>query len=192
MTQPFKLTVSNHPNAHTGVYLGDDNMQDKVYDFMSVHTLDLDFNYDLRFQVETTQERIKKYDCIDINTPVAYLFNQKIIDIFMEFCPNQIQVFDAIVKCKDGDLSGYKAINILNALDVSDPEKSEYIYFSEDLAPPDQVMMYKKCIFKKDCMGDLHIARDEKFRSAVIVSETLKNALQKAKVKGLDFLEESY
>ena len=107
------------------------------------------------------------------------------MDVLMQLCPDQIQVFDTVVVCKDGELRDYKALNILNKVDVSDPEKSIYTYF---ITAPDKISGYDKCVFKENCMGNIHIARDEKFRPEIIISETLKNALQKAKVKGFEFL----
>ena len=188
MSNPFKLEINNRPNAHTGGYLASDPMKKKVYEFMRTQKLDLADDYDLRFQVETTLEKMRKYDVIGNNTPIRYLFGPKAMDILMQLCPDQIQVFNTVVKCKDGDLTEYKALNILNAVDVSNPEKSVYDYISETLAPPGTICGYDKCVFKENCMGDIHIARDAKCKSIIIVSETLKNALEKAKVKGFEFV----
>ena len=185
MGRPYELKgPSNYPNSHIGVYLGPLDQHEKVYDFMGVKELDETYDYHLRFRVETTEKIIRKYDSIQINTPISFLFNQKIISILQELCPDQIQVFDTVIECKDGVITDYKAVNILNEVDVSDPEKSKYEYFDSG-----KVRWYNKCVFKEDCMKGVHICRDAKFHPKIIVSSTLKEELEKAKVKGCKYGE---
>ncbi|QOL19462.1 imm11 family protein [Candidatus Bodocaedibacter vickermanii] len=157
-------------------------MQTEIYEFMRVKPLDINYDYNLRFEVLTTMGKIRKYDLVQVNTPHNYLFSPKAIEILTALCPEQIQIFDTLIQCKDGNITEYKAVNILNEVDVSDPEKSKYKYFDSG-----RVRGYEKYVFHDDCMGRNHIARDTKFHAPIIISPTLKEAFEKAKIKGCKY-----
>jgi len=182
VNKPFEWTIQDYyPNKHIGIYMYDDP-EDKIYDFMATRSLDTNYDYHLRFEVETTARIIQKHDTIFNNTPVDMLLSPRITDILLTLCPEQIQVFDAGIECKDGIVDTYKAINILNEVDVSDPEKRRFNYLSDQKT----VVGYeRKGFFIKDApMEPIHIARDKYSHATIIISATLKEALEKAKIKG--------
>ena len=179
MNKPFEWTIQDYyPNKHIGIYMYDDP-EDKIYDFMATRSLDTNYDYHLRFEVETTARIIQKHDTIFNNTPVDMLLSPRITDILLTLCPEQIQVFDAGIECKDGIVDTYKAINILNEVDVSDLQLSKFDYFKDG-----DIMGYKKFVIKDTPMEPIHIARDALFHPSIIISATLKEALEKAKIKG--------
>ena len=159
-------------------------MQTEIYEFMRVKPLDVQHDYNLRFEVLTTMDKIQKYDLVQVNTPQRYLFSPKAMGILNELCPDQIQIFDTVIECKDGQITEYKAINILNEVDVSDPEKSKFQYLRDKLT----VIGYRegKFIFKNHSLEPIHIGRD-KYASSIIISATLKEAFEKAKIKGCQY-----
>ena len=192
MGRPYELKgPSNYPNSHIGVFLGPMDQHEKVYDFMGVKELDESYDYHLRFGVETTEKIIRKYDSIQINTPISFLFSEKIISILQELCPDQIQVFDTVIECKDGIITDYKAVNILNEIDVSDPEKSKYEKYTKDLDPNESIAGYRRggFVMKEEMLEPIHIGRDKYSHATIIISSTLKEALEKAKVKGCKYGE---
>jgi hypothetical protein len=191
MGRPYELKgPSNYPNSHIGVFLGPMDQHEKVYDFMGVKELDESYDYHLRFRVETTEKIIRKYDSIQINTPISFLFSEKIISLLQELCPEQIQMFDTVIECKDGVITDYKAVNILNEVDVSDPERSKYKRYTKDLDPEESIYGYEwgGFVMKEELLEPIHICRD-KPSSRIIISSTLKEALEKAKVKGCKYGE---
>src|SRR3990167_10596481 len=80
-------------------------------------------NKKLIFELEITQAQIVKYDCIP-NNCASPLVNQKIVDILLSLAPNEVQFFDAEVRCKDGILTGYKLLNATCKIIGIDHEKS--------------------------------------------------------------------
>ncbi len=182
MSKPFILKGSNrYPNSYIGTYLGDP-MQVKVYDFMNVKPLGSNYDYDLRFEVLTMMDKIQKFDIVQVNTPHNYLFSSKAMKIIQALCPEQVQMFDSAIKCKDGVVNTYKALNILNEVDISDPGKSKYKYFDSG-----RIRGYDKYVFKDIGMESIHIFRDSRFHAPIIISATLKEAFEKAKIKGCQY-----
>lgn len=151
--------------------------EDRLLDFMQVKPLDMTFDYQLRYEVLTSKKIIESYGIVWINTPVNVLFSPKAMKIIEALCPEQVQVFDTVIECKDGVVDTYKALNILNEVDVSDPEKSVM----------SKVIGYNKCVFKDLSIEPIHIAQDAKFHPAIIISATLKEAFEKAKIKGCKY-----
>lgn len=188
MRKPYQLMGSDrYPNSYIGEYLGDP-MQIEIYDFMKVTPLDTNHDYNLRFEVLTTMDKIRKYDLVQVNTPHRYLFSPKAIEILDKLCPEQIQVFDTMIECKDGSIQEFKAINILNEVDVSDTAKSSYTYFAKKIATGEKISGYKwgGFVIKNKSIEPTYIGR-EKYSSAIIISATLKEAFEKAKIKGCQY-----
>lgn len=185
MNQPYKITViDNYGNSRIPVYKGDrTNSKKIIMDFLDVKTLSIKENYYLEYKVDATMKGLKQYDVL-FTTAYLHLFSSKSISILHEVCPDQIQAFDTVIECKDGVVDTYKAINILNAIDVSDPEKSKYKYF-EDGHP----FGYERggFVIKKEPIEPIHIARDKRSSATILISATLKEAFEKAKIKGCQY-----
>jgi hypothetical protein len=178
MSKPFELGIAEYyPRNAYPIYSGSDEAMDKTLDFMDTKVLDVKFNYELYFKIKATTEQTQKLDVLFTNAMMSVLLSSKTMVILNELCPEQFQVFDATIECKDGVVDTYKAINILNEVNVSDPEKSVM----------SKVVGYLKCVFKEQPIEPIHIARDAKFHPAIIISATLKEAFEKAKVKGCQY-----
>ncbi len=158
---------------------------DRLYDFMQIRPLAIEFDYQLRYEVLTTRKIIENYGVVWINTPVAAIFSPKAMNIIKEICPEQVQVFDTIIECKDGVIDTYKALNILNEVDVSDPEKRGFYYLTDNKT----VAGYERggFIFKSEPMEPIHIGREKHSHATIIISATLKEAFEKAKIKGCKY-----
>lgn len=183
MSKPYELTIiDNYGNSRIPVYQGDIEASDRILeDFYGVKPLDLKENYHLIYKVTAGIKSLNQYDVL-FTTAYLVLFSPKALSVLNEVCLEQIQVLDTVIHCKDGVVDTYKAINILHAVDVSDPEKSKYKYFDEG-----EVRGYKRFILKDQPMEPIHIARDLKFTPKIIISATLKEAFEKAKIKGCQY-----
>jgi hypothetical protein len=180
MGRPYEWTgISSYPQKMYAVYKGE-GPQLNTMDFMQVKELDLEKDYDLVFVTPSTEKEVRRYDFILTNSCMNILLNEKIISLLQELCPEQIQMFDTVIECKDGVITDYKAVNILNEVDVVDLSKSKKSSVSGYL---------KYCLRADDCMGEIHIGRDKSFKPKIIISSTLKEALEKAKVKGCKYGE---
>lgn len=182
MSQPFKLSITDYyPRDSYPIYSGSDDGLDKTMDFMAVKPLDVQHDYGLQFKIKASAEKTQKLDVLFTNAMMKVLLSPKAMQIIENLCPEQVQVFDAVIECKDGRVDTYKALNILNEVDVSDPEKSEI----QDLGDG-CIVGYHKFVIKDQAMEPIHIGR-EKNSSAIIISATLKEAFEKAKIKGCQY-----
>jgi len=133
----------------------------------------------------TTTEIQKQYDSIP-NDADAPLVNQKIVDLLMKIAPNEVQFFDAEVHCKDGILTDYKLLNVTRNFIGIDREKSICKMMFPDA--PDEIRGFKFLTYKPGCMGSLKLARDEEYSPNLLVTEQLKQAFEKEKIKGCRFV----
>ena len=139
-------------------------------------------NKKLLFELEVTQAQIAKYDCIP-NNCASPLVNQKIVDILLRLAPNEVQFFDAEVRCKDGVLTGYKLLNATCKIIGIDHEKSVYT----KMKTVDAILGFKYLTYKPGCMGTHKLARDEEYLGNFLVTEEIKQAFEKEKIKGIWF-----
>jgi|688.fasta_scaffold165566_2 hypothetical protein len=135
------------------------------------------------FEQEITQARTIKYDCIPNNCG-SPLVNQKIVDLLLRLAPDDVQFFDAEVRCKDGILTGYKLLNATHTIVGIDHEKSIYTMMKES---PTAILGFKYLTYKPGCMGNIKIARDREYLSNFLVAEEIKQAFEKEKITGIWF-----
>ncbi|MDP1603830.1 MAG: hypothetical protein Q8M03_11260 [Legionella sp.] len=126
----------------------------------------------------------KKYDSI-INNASSPLVNQKIRDILLKLAPDDVQFIKAEVHCKDGILTNYNLVNVTSEIIGVDREKS--IYTMMKLAP-DVFSSFRYLTYKTGCMGNHKLARDAENLGNILVTEEIKLAFEKEKIKGVWFI----
>ncbi|MES2204907.1 MAG: DUF1629 domain-containing protein [Pseudomonadota bacterium] len=124
-----------------------------------------------------------------INNSSCLLVNQKIIDILIKLVPEEVQFFDAEIRCKDGVLSNYKLVNITQAVKGIDHDRSMYNWIGDKA---DGIISLKRLVLKNDCMNGYKIARLEEFTGHTLATEDLKKAFEDARVTGLRFVTPEY
>ncbi len=140
-------------------------------------------NTKLVFELNVTQATItSKFDCIP-NNSASPLVNQKIVDLLLKLAPDEVQFFDAEVRCKDGVLTDYKLLNATHTIVGIDHEKSIF----EMMKTTDAILGFKYLTYKPGCMGSLKLARDEEYKGNFLVTEEIKQAFEKEKIKGIWF-----
>ncbi len=140
-------------------------------------------NKKLIFELNVTQTTItSKFDCIP-NNSASPLVNQKIVDLLLKLAPEEVQFFDAEVRCKDGILDGYKLLNTTRTIVGIDHEKSIYSLIEST----DAILGFNYLTYKPGCMGSLKLARDKEYLSNLLVTEEIKQAFEKEKIKGIWF-----
>jgi len=131
------------------------------------------------FHLKITQAEITRYDAIP-NNASSPLVNQKIVDILQALAPEDVQFFDAEIRCKDGILKDYKLLNLTHKFVGIDHERSVY----RKSAKLNIIMIIKYLTYKPGCMGIYKIARDAELLDNILVTEEIKQAFEKAKIKG--------
>jgi hypothetical protein len=168
----------NCPNKHIAVYDREISM-DRFLFREGIFLTQAQVDKPIIFDLTVSTAEIVKYDDIP-NNSASLLVNQKIMDILLEIAPDDVQFFDAEVRCKDGVLSNYKLLNITHHIIGMDHEKSIY----SRPQPLDIILTIKYLTYKPGCMKNHKVARDEENLGHILVTEEIKQAFEKAKIKG--------
>jgi len=177
--------LSECPNKHIAVY---DREASADY-FMFRKGIKLtkeQVDKPLIFSLEVTQAEILRYDAIP-NNSASPLVNQKIIDILLELAPDDVQFFDAQVRCKDGTLTSYKLLNIAHEIFGIDHEHSVYTLMK--MSAVKAISGFRYLTYLPRCMGKHKLARDKEYRSNLLSSEEVKQAFERNKIKGVRFVK---
>lgn len=115
MSKPYELTIiDNYGNSRIPVYQVDIQAFNKTLEaFYGVKSLELKENYQLANKVTLGAKSLNQYDVL-FATAYLVLLGSKAIRVLNEVSPEQIQLFDKVIECKDGIVDAYKAINISN------------------------------------------------------------------------------
>ena len=139
---------------------------------------------------DATREQVRKaYDCLP-NSSLIPLVNKKTEDLLLQLAPDDVQFFDTEIRCKDGILPGYRLLNATHTIKGIDYAKSEYKKSSMGIITF-RYMAYKH---DSDCMGSHKIAREEDYIPNLVVSEEIKEAFARERIRGPRFVtpEEFY
>jgi hypothetical protein len=132
--------------------------------------------YDLVFEAECAEEKFAKAGVIS-NTASALLVSTEVLEVLKDICPDDFQAFPTLVrgvntKYPPFELTHFWLLNITNLSGKLDVERSEKC---------SQIVLFP------DHMEGHHLSRLTEDRYKIIISQTLRKALKKLKVKGLTF-----
>lgn len=135
--------------------------------------------------LSVSKEKIQKlFDCIP-NNSAAPLVNQRIIDLLLQLAPDDVQFFDAEIRCVDGVIRDYKLLNFTHKIIGIDHENSIYTKIYQSKA----ILGFQYLTYKPSCMGKHKLARDSEYLGNCLVTEEIKNAFEVAKIKGIRFVK---
>lgn len=131
---------------------------------------------------EATKKQLKEYSCLASSMMIP-LINHNISNIIINNTPNNIQLMDVIIQTIDGQLGGYKILNITQVCDGIDETETKYNY----IPGTKHIFGFEKFKYKRGCLKNIQIARTKNYHGHLIVSAKLKNKLQKIKNLGVFF-----
>ena len=131
---------------------------------------------------KATKKQLQKYSSLASNLMIP-LINDNIANTLMKIAPNNIQLMDVIVKAKDGELAGYKILNITIECDGLDENETICNY----IPSTKHILGFDKFKYKKNCLENIDIARSKDYHGHLIVSEQIKNKLLNIDNLGVDF-----
>lgn len=115
------------------------------------------------------------------NNAMVPVINGRLAAILADLAPEDIQLIDVVINAKDGELEGYKIVNIISKVIGIDKEQSKFT-----LVPgTDQIMSFRSLKYRDDCLKGRHLARDAEYSSNLIVSQALAERLMDMKLKGV-------
>lgn len=124
-----------------------------------------------------------KYDALPDSSGIP-LVNQRIRDIFSELCPDDVQYIDAVLECDDGYLEGYQFVNVTHNAYVLDHQHTTYT----TLPGYSEILGFTHLAFLPNDMQGHEIARNAEYFQHVLVSEQVRSAFKKNKIKGVSLL----
>ncbi len=150
--------------------------------------------YDLIYSVNAERKDLSKYDYLP-SSP-SPIINKKALDILLNLCPNDFQFFPVCLE--SGEMvkepfiieNEFWLININKLVDTIDLENSTLT-----LDDDNKIEDIRHLVFKERSMQDraIHLARERLYRPHIIASLQLKEAFEKHKIKGCEFLtDEQY
>lgn len=115
------------------------------------------------------------------NNAMVPVISERLAGVLADLASEDIQLIDVAIKAKDGDLEGYKILNIVSKVFGIDKKQSKFT-----LVPgADQIMSFRSLKYKDDCLKGRHLARDAEYSSNLLVSQVLAEHLMKMKLKGV-------
>lgn len=130
---------------------------------------------------EITKARVLRFDCLSSSALVP-IVNDKIKHLIESIAPDDVQFIPVKVVCTDGILSEYYYINVLNKVEGLD-------YKNSILKEMDGVITgIKHLEYKPDIMGNHELIREKHTATFLLISEKLKNILEKHKCTNIRFV----
>ncbi|PWU06493.1 MAG: hypothetical protein C5B43_01730 [Verrucomicrobia bacterium] len=133
---------------------------------------------------ECSKEELEKFGSIDTTTG-SPIVREGVLEICFDLFKDQIQSFEVELRTKNGILTNYKLINILNLVEGVNFEESICKYLRDKKT----LYGYEYLVLKENCLGNLNIARLKETSSHILVSEKVKERFEKHKIKGARFIE---
>ena len=127
---------------------------------------------------------LKKFDVLVSNLLVP-IVNDRLGGVIKNTSPNDIQLVDIIVKCKDSVIDDYKILNVLNKILGIDMEKSIFTFIPDT----NVIMSIDHLVYKSDVLREFDIARDSDYSSNLIISEKLKTILYDMNLNGISLYQ---
>lgn len=120
----------------------------------------------------------------DEDVPVV---TRRVAELLTKLASPDIQRFPVKVDRMEQE---YEIINIISRIKCIDAARSELEWWTEEHGRPDKIgkaLTIMKLVVDPSRIGDTHMFRLEESTIAVIVSEVVKEALEEAKVSGIQF-----
>ncbi len=131
-------------------------------------------------EFEMPCERIRTLDNL-ANTSGSPVVSPRLAEILTAFAPDDIQLFDVTLKAPDGDVEGYKLVNLTHTVEGVDRERSVIDYF-----PDGRLMGFTILFCKPGCMDRHHLARLDEFHGKILASQALRDHLKRSRLRGLN------
>ncbi len=109
------------------------------------------------------------------------LVSPRVAELIQGKCPGDVQFVDTRVVAADRELEGYTILNLVHTVRSIDHGRSEVTL----IPGTDSVMSIRKLTCLPDCLRPFALARDEEYRSNVLVREDVRDALVGIGVEGV-------
>lgn len=116
-----------------------------------------------------------------------FIFSDKVIDVLNELNIKEVQIFPVVLYRKDdtNQFLKYNVVNVLSKISAMNWEKSDYLAWKDD---PKTVKVIRKLVMNKSAIREgVEIFNLAESIPYIIVSNNLKNAMERKNLTGVDF-----
>lgn len=155
----------------------------RAYNGEPIHGIDERF--EILLSVDSKAPHPINFPPLDIHGPNRTLiFSQKFIEVLAELKVTDIQYFDADVTYEPtGEKVSYKVANVLGLVEGLDREKSDLI-----LSPQGNVLEIEHMCLDEERLLEQKIFRLQEDSMLIIVHKSIKEAVERAGLKGFMFV----
>jgi hypothetical protein len=134
----------------------------------------------IRFDVRADQ--LRKFDCL-AHSGMIPLVSQRLSAVLSRVCPDDVQLFPAVVRAVDAELAGYSLVNATREVAAVDYADSSVV----PIPGTDAVMKFNRLRHRLGVFDGIHIARERDYHSHLLISESLAGELLRMGFTGLQF-----
>ena len=138
---------------------------------------------------EIDKSRLASLDCL-VNSSGVPVVSDRLAKLLINLAADDIQLFDVTIECPDGELKGYKLVNVTQMIKGIDHELSIY----KKMKDCDIILTIKHLVYKAGCMAKYKIVRDKECITNLLVNQEISEAFKKEKISGVRIItpEEYY
>lgn len=134
----------------------------------------------IRFDLSADQ--LRKFDCL-AHSGMIPLVSQRVTAVLSRVCPDNVQLFPAVVHAVDAELDGYSLVNATRDVAAVDYADSSFV----PIPGTDAVMKFNRLRHRSGVFDGIHIARERDYHSHLLISESLADELLHMGFTGLQF-----
>jgi len=136
------------------------------------------------FRFRQPARELQGWDCLENNALVP-LIGPRAFEALSKIADTDVQALTTRVHTSDGELDGYRAINIVRVIQCADLERSRF----KKIVGSDRIMKFTSLRHRPNCLGDHHIAREFEYLSHIIVSDVIREIFSRAHITGVRFIK---
>jgi hypothetical protein len=135
-----------------------------------------------RFFFPGQTKSLRKFDDL-ANNALVPLVSARLASLLIELAPDDVQLLPAEIEAQDGRIDDFHLLNVISMVPAVDRALSIFSLVRGTQA----IMSFKKLMLILDCLGSHVLARSAEYRSHVLVSHSLVEAIQRAGMLGMQF-----
>lgn len=126
-----------------------------------------------KFTFEASVKQLYGIDDL-ANCTLTPLVSPKLASLIGEYTSNDVEFLPARIQACDGEITDYQLLNSLSTKSAVDFEESDPVF----IPGTDAVMKFNRLRLRKNSLGTHHIARCEEYRSYLLISNVLADAIE--------------
>ncbi|MGY5954929.1 imm11 family protein [Kosakonia sp. AX9b] len=153
-------------------------------DFLKGAEFDLSERFNFYLKNRVSEKSLFSYDFYFSDGPLV--ISPRLVSVLLganEFLSG-IQLLDATMHINNAEYSGYKVLNVIDAISCIDMERSDSQLILSYL--PNGPRKFNKIVFKNGISENFSLARCQEHNSSLVISQSFRDFLLNKNAKGID------